>query len=112
MSIKQYFQPKISSKNMDKIVDYKFSDIDSDLKKTYIELLNVNKNQAQKNLNFKKKKAHLISKKIKTGFQQEWLETYKWLIYDESKNLMFCLLCQSHRKLNKFGKEDNNFFLF
>jgi hypothetical protein len=69
ISIKQYFQPKISSKNMNKIVDYEFSDINSDLEETHIELPNVNKNQAQKNLNFKKKKACFISKKIKTGFQ-------------------------------------------
>jgi hypothetical protein len=54
---------------MNKIVDYEFSDINSDLEETHIELPNVNKNQAQKNLNFKKKKACFISKKIKTGFQ-------------------------------------------
>ncbi|GBB97699.1 hypothetical protein RclHR1_30410001 [Rhizophagus clarus] len=111
MSIKQYFKPKISSKNTDKINDYNSSNIDSDLKETHIELPNVNKNQAQKNLNFKKKKTRLILKKKKTeGFQKEWLKIYKWLVYDKSKNLMFCSLCQSHRKLNKFEKKGSKNF--
>ncbi|CAG8653722.1 16233_t:CDS:2 [Rhizophagus irregularis] len=43
----------------------------------------------------------------KTGvFQNERLNIYKWLIYDGSRNLMFCSLCQSHKKQNKFGKEE------
>ncbi|GES75518.1 zinc finger protein 862-like [Rhizophagus clarus] len=52
---------------MDKINDYDSSNIDSDLEETHIELPNVNKNQAQKNLNFKKKKARLILKKKTEG---------------------------------------------
>ncbi|PKK61421.1 hypothetical protein RhiirC2_856268 [Rhizophagus irregularis] len=45
----------------------------------------------------------------KTGvFQNERLNIYKWLIYDGSRNLMFCSLCQSHKKQNKFGKEAEN----
>jgi hypothetical protein len=60
-------------------------------------------------LNFRRKKARLIYKKKKSGFQKEWPEIYKWLIYDEMKNLMFCSPCQSHKKLNKFGQEGNNF---
>ncbi|CAB4380008.1 unnamed protein product [Rhizophagus irregularis] len=44
----------------------------------------------------------------KTGvFQNERLNIYKWLIYDGSRNLMFCSLCQSHKKQNKFGKEEH-----
>jgi hypothetical protein len=53
-----------------------------------------------------------LTKKKTEGFQEEWLEIYKWLVYDSSKNLMFCSLCKSHKKLNKFGKAGNRIFLF
>ncbi|GBB94250.1 hypothetical protein RclHR1_02320005 [Rhizophagus clarus] len=69
---------------MDEIDDNESSDIDSDLEETHTELPN--------------------------GFQKECLEFYKWLIYDESKNLMFYSLCQSHKKLNKFEREGSRNF--
>ncbi|CAB5376967.1 unnamed protein product [Rhizophagus irregularis] len=34
----------------------------------------------------------------------------EWLIYDGSRNLMFCSLCQSHKKQNKFEKEGSKNF--
>ncbi|RGB34581.1 hypothetical protein C1646_760372 [Rhizophagus diaphanus] len=78
MSIKQYFKTKMPSEN--------------------IEFDN----------NESSKKVQLLSKR-KTGvFQNEWLNIYKWLIYDGSRYLMFCSLCQSHKKQNKFGKEAEN----
>lgn len=106
MSIEQYFK-KISNEDMDEIDDNESSVMDSDLEETHT---NINKQKTQKNLNFKKKKARLLTKKKTEGFQKEWLEIYKWLIYDSSKNLMFCSLCKSHKKLNKFGKEGNIIF--
>ena len=107
MSIKQYFKTNVSSEDINEIDDNISSNNDSDLEETHIEL------PKQRNLNLKRKKVHILSKK-KTGiFQKEWLEIYKWLIYDGSKNIMFCSLCQSHKKQNKFGKEGNIiFFLF
>ncbi|RGB24696.1 hypothetical protein C1646_772730 [Rhizophagus diaphanus] len=39
---------------------------------------------------------------------KNWLGLYSWLIYDASKNLMFCSLCKSYNKQNKFGKEDKS----
>jgi len=109
MSIEQYFRKKISNKNMDEIDDNEFNVIDSDLEETNT---NINKKQIQKNINFKKKKTRLLMKKKTEGFQEEWLEIYKWLIYDSSKKLMFCSLCKSHKKLNRFGKEGNIILLF
>ncbi|RIA79721.1 hypothetical protein C1645_840072 [Glomus cerebriforme] len=35
------------------------------------------------------KKTRLLMKKKTEDFQKEWLEIYKWLIYNSSKNLMF-----------------------
>ena len=92
---------------MDEINDNEFNVIDSDLEETHN---NINK-KLQKNLNFKKKKTRLLTKKRTEGFQEEWLEIYKWLIYDSSKNLIFCSLYKSHKKLNKFGKEGNIIFI-
>jgi hypothetical protein len=109
MSIEQYFRKKISNENMDEIDDNEFNVIDSDLEETNT---NINKKQIQKNINFKKKKTRLLMKKKTEGFQEEWLEIYKWLIYDSSKKLMFCSLCKSHKKLNRFGKEGNIILLF
>jgi hypothetical protein len=109
MSIEQYFKKKNSNENMDKIDDNEFNVIDSDLEETNT---NINKKQIQKNINFKKKKTRLLMKKKTEGFQEEWLEIYKWLIYDSSKKLMFCSLCISHKKLNRFGKEGNIILLF
>jgi hypothetical protein len=109
MSIEQYFKPNIPNEDIDNTDSS--SDIDSDLEETRIELPNINRRTTQKGLNFKKKKVRL-SKKKTGAFQKDWLEIYKWLIYDGSKNLMFCSLCQIHRKQNKFGKEGNiSFFL-
>jgi len=108
MSIKQYFK-KISNEDINEIDDNESNAMDSDLEETHT---NINKQKIQKNLNFKKKKTRLLTKKKTEGFQEEWLEIYKWLIYDGSKNLMFCSLCKSHKKLNKFGKEGNIIFLF
>ncbi|GBB90528.1 hypothetical protein RclHR1_17500001 [Rhizophagus clarus] len=92
---------------MDEIDDNEFNVIDSDLEETNT---NINKKQIQKNINFKKKKTRLLIKKKTEGFQEEWLEIYKWLIYDSSKKLMFCSLCKSHKKLNRFGKEGSKNF--
>ncbi|CAB4476911.1 unnamed protein product [Rhizophagus irregularis] len=97
-TIKQYFKTKVPSEDTD-IIHSESSDTDSELE----ELPN-NKHILQKNLNFKKKKAHLLLKKKTATFQKEWLEIYRWLIYDTSKNLMFCSLCKTHNKQNKFGK--------
>ena len=117
MSIEQYFKTKVPSEDMQND-DIESSDMDSDLEETHIELSN---EQTQNKLNSKKKKVHLLSKKKTGAFQKEWLEFYKWLIYDGTKNLMFCSLCQFHKKQNRFGKEGNNiifltfnlyFFLF
>ena len=103
MSIEQYFKTKMSSEDAE-LDNNESSEVDSDLE-VNIEFPNNYRRATQKNLNFKKKKTQLLSKK-KTGvFQNEWFNIYKWLIYDRSKNLMFCLLCQSHKKQNKFGKE-------
>lgn len=57
-----------------------------------------------------KKKIQFASKKVGT-FQREWLKIYSWLIYNATKNLMFCSLCQAHKKQNRFGKEGNNIYL-
>ena len=108
-TIKQYFKTKVPSEDTD--INYtKSSDTDSELEETHFELPN-NKCVVQKNLKFKKKKVHLLSKKKTGTFQKEWLEVYRWLIYDTSKNLMFCSLCKFHNKQNKFGKEGNDFYL-
>ncbi|PKB99368.1 hypothetical protein RhiirA5_403644 [Rhizophagus irregularis] len=86
------------------------SEVDSDLEEADIEVPNNYRRATQKKLNLKKKKVQLLSKR-KTGvFQNEWLNIYKWLIYDGSRNLMFCSLCQSHKKQNKFGKEGSKNF--
>jgi hypothetical protein len=109
MSIEQYFKKKNSDEDMNESDDNESNVMDSDIEEIHT---NVNKQQKiQKNLNFKKKKARLLTKKKTIGFQEGWLEVYKWLMYDSSKNLMFCSLCKSHKKLNKFGKEGNNFFI-
>ena len=107
MSIEQYFKTKISREYID---ETESSDMDSDLDETHIELPHINEQPIQKNINFRKKKARILSKKRTGIFQEEWLEIYKWLIYDGTKNLMFCSLCQFHKKQNKFGKEGNIIF--
>jgi hypothetical protein len=47
---------------MDEIDNNESNDIDLNLKKAYIELSNVNKQQMQKNLNFKKKSTSYVKK--------------------------------------------------
>src|SRR4051812_42455659 len=112
MSIKQYFKTNIDKDiEIDIISQHEesASDIDIDLEETHIELPCKN---TQINYKKSKKRAQLTQKR--TGnFQKEWLGIYTWLIYDGSKNLMFCSLCQAHRKQNKFGKEGDDFlFIF
>lgn len=115
MSIKQYFtniEKDIEIDEIDIISQHEEStsdiDIDLDLEETLIELPRKN---TQINYKKSKKRAQLTQKK--TGnFQKEWLGLYTWLIYDGSKNLMFCSLCQAHKKQNKFGKEGDNLFIF
>src|SRR5438093_1529596 len=110
MSIKQYFKTKILDPNEDD------EDIETDIisqneesnsemelgleEETHFELPNSNHKYI--------KKLYFVSRKTGT-FQKEWLGVYSWLIYDASKNLMFCSLCKFHKKQNKFGKEGNNF---
>ncbi|PKK68064.1 hypothetical protein RhiirC2_851746 [Rhizophagus irregularis] len=84
MSIEQYFKTKMPKEDVE-FDNNESSEVDSDLEEADIER--------------------------KTGvFQNEWLNIYKWLIYDGSRNLMFCSLCQSHKKQNKFGKEGSKNF--
>jgi hypothetical protein len=109
MSIEQYFKKKVSNEDTDEIDDNESNITDSDLEETNT---NINKQKIQKNLNFKKKKTHLLTKKKTESFQEKWLEIYKWLVYDSLKNPIFCSLCKSHKKLNKFGKAGNRIFLF
>lgn len=106
-TIKQYFKTKVPGEDSEDIdINYvESSDTDLELEET------LNNKHVQKNLNFKKKKAHFLLKKKTGTFQKEWLELYRWLVYDASKNLMFCSLCKTHNKQNKFGKEGNNFYL-
>ena len=107
-TIEQYFKTKTSNEDID-INNIESSDIDSDLEETHSELPN-NRHIAQKNLSVKKKKVRLLSRKKTGTFQKEWTEVYKWLIYDTSKNLMFCSLCKVHNKQNKFEKEGDDFY--
>ena len=110
MSIKQYFKPNIDKDiEIDIISQHEESASDIDIDLEDIELPRKN---TQINYKKSKKRAQLTQKK--TGnFQKEWLGIYAWLIYDLSKNLMFCSLCQAHKKQNKFGKEGDNFlFIF
>jgi hypothetical protein len=104
-TIKQYFKTKVPSEDTD-INHTESSDTDSELEKTHFEL--PNNKRVQKNLNLKRKRCIFYQKKTGT-FQKEWLEIYRWLIYDTSKNLMFCSLCKTHNMQNKFGKEGNDF---
>ena len=106
MSIKQYFKTNINedieidimSQNEESTSDIEEIDIELPRKNTQIK--------------YKKSKKKLDLMQKKTGnFQKEWLGIYSWLIYDGSKNLMFCSLCQAHKKQNKFGKEGDNFYL-
>src|SRR6266498_3897988 len=106
MSIKQYFKTKILDPNEDD------EDIETDIisqnEETHVELPNSNHKYITKKYKKSKKKLYFVSRKTGT-FQKEWLGVYSWLIYDASKNLMFCSLCKFHKKQNKFGKEGNNF---
>ncbi|CAB4378588.1 unnamed protein product [Rhizophagus irregularis] len=109
MSIEQYFKTKMPKEDVE-FDNNESSEVDSDLEEADIEVPNNYRRATQKKLNLKKKKVQLLSKR-KTGvFQNEWLNIYKWLIYDGSRNLMFCSLCQSHKKQNKFGKEGSKNF--
>jgi hypothetical protein len=112
MSIEKYFlKTKMPSEDVE-FDNSESSEEDSDLEEANIEGPNNYRRAIQKNVNLKKKKTRLLSKK-KTGvFQNEWLNIYKWLIYDGSRNLMFCSLCQSHKKQNKFGKDGIIFFIY
>ncbi|CAG8738034.1 9848_t:CDS:2 [Rhizophagus irregularis] len=109
MSIEQYFKTKMPKEDVE-FDNNESSEVDSDLEEADIEVPNNYRRATQKKLNLKKKKVQLLSKR-KTGvFQNEWLNIYKWLIYDGSRNLMFCSLCQSHKKQNKFRKEGSKDF--
>ncbi|RIA79509.1 hypothetical protein C1645_840527 [Glomus cerebriforme] len=101
MSIKQYFKTKVSSED----IDIESSDFDSDLEETHVELPNINRDKAQKNLNFKKKKAYFLAKKKTGTFHKEWLEIYNWLIYDVSKKIYLNLILL---ELYKYGMENVN----
>ncbi|CAB5195346.1 unnamed protein product [Rhizophagus irregularis] len=105
MSIEQYFKTKMPKED-----NNESSEVDSDLEEADIEVPNNYRRATQKKLNLKKKKVQLLSKRKTRVFQNEWLNIYKWLIYDGSRNLMFCSLCQSHKKQNKFGKEGSKNF--
>ncbi|RIA83968.1 hypothetical protein C1645_742695 [Glomus cerebriforme] len=67
MSIKQYFKTKVPNED----IDIESSDFDSDLEETHVELPNINRDIAQKNLNFKKKKAYFLAKKKTGTFHKE-----------------------------------------
>ena len=109
MSIKQYFT-KIPTEIND---TSESSDMDlsseQEINIELPELPNNNHKYITKKYKISKKKPHFGSKK--TGvFQKEWSNIYSWLIYDASKNLMFCSLCKFHNKQNKFGKEGDYFY--
>jgi len=47
--------------------------------------------------------------KFERSFVQSWLERFSWLMFDSSRNVMFCLLCQKHNKNNAFTDGCHNF---
>lgn len=47
--------------------------------------------------------------KFERSFVSSWLEKYDWLRYDNSLNLMFCVLCIKYQKSNAFTEGCQNF---
>ena len=45
----------------------------------------------------------------KRNFQKVWLSAYKWLRYDNRKDLMHCQLCREAKSNNTMAKGMNNF---
>jgi hypothetical protein len=112
MSIKNYFKAKDPVPNEDMEIDIMSQNEDSsDMDLNLEEELQNNHKYTKKTKLYKKSRRRVHFRPKKTGFQKEWLKVYSWLIYDASKNLMFCSLCQMHKKQNRFGKEGKKFYL-
>ena len=45
----------------------------------------------------------------KRNFQKVWLSAYKWLRYDNRKDLMHCQLCREAKSNSTMAKGTNNF---
>ena len=42
-------------------------------------------------------------------FRQRWKSNYPWLTYDTTRRLMFCSICQRHKKNNQYASGTKNF---
>ena len=47
--------------------------------------------------------------KFERSFVPSWLDRFDWLVYDSSRNLMYCGLCRKYRKNNAFTEGCQNF---
>lgn len=47
--------------------------------------------------------------KGKRNFQLSWLQTYPWLKYDKSSNVMFCTSCRDAKMKNSMANGTDNF---
>lgn len=47
--------------------------------------------------------------KFERSFVPSWLERFDWLMFDSSRNVMFCVLCKKYSKNNAFTEGCHNF---
>ena len=47
--------------------------------------------------------------RAKSKFNAKWLSEFPVLTYDNVKNVMFCTVCQKHKKSNQYAQGTSNF---